>query len=41
MDKCPHCNSKKIVKAGYATRAGKWIQLYLCKNCCRRFVERR
>lgn len=38
--KCPECNSKKIIKRG--KRKGKFgnKQIYYCKNCDRRFVDR-
>jgi len=38
--RCPYCKSKDIVKAG--KKYNKYVekQLYLCKSCRRRFVER-
>jgi len=33
--KCPHCDSEKIVKRGHH----KGIQRFLCKSCLRTFIE--
>ena len=38
--KCPYCKNEEIVKAG--KRYNKYVekQLYRCKSCKRRFIER-
>ena len=38
--KCPYCGGENIVKAG--KRYNKYVekQLYRCKTCDRRFIER-
>lgn len=37
-DKCPHCNSKKIVKYGYRFNHTKKKQRWKCKDCQKLFV---
>ena len=39
---CPHCNSKeKVVKSGTRTLKEDTAQLYLCRNCNKRFSDRK
>lgn len=39
--KCPHCESKEIVKRGYfETQAHGKQQRYFCKSCKKKFLER-
>jgi transposase-like protein len=34
--RCPHCNSKRLVKSGRLPSKGyKLRQRYTCMNCCR------
>ncbi len=36
---CPYCGSKSLVKKGKRTNKFKQVQLYLCKDCNKRFTD--
>lgn len=39
--KCPHCNSLNTIKKGIRKDIKKLLTRYLCKNCNRKFQEKR